>query len=171
MPEINLRQPRFTYSACGSFPKNKERIQKLKKTGDLRYIYQNELVFKLEGNLLIKYCMIKHLILRKILNTINAKEVLLQWFMNFLIKRLLLNVPIDLLVVVLKMRIFSDVKNENISGHQLSEEFHKEIIKKFKKKKSAITFHRQYLGCRFKNRICFYYVSLIFSVNMHGLFL
>ena len=132
MPEINLRQPRFTYSACGSFPKNKERIQKLKKTGDLRYIYQNELVFKLEGNLLIKYCMIKHLILRKILNTINTKEVLLQWFMNFLIKRLLLNVPIDLLVVVLKMRIFSDVKNENISGHQLSEEFHKEIIKKFK---------------------------------------
>ena len=137
MPEINLRQPRFTYSACGSFPKNKERIQKLKKTGDLRYIYQNELVFKLEGNLLIKYCMIKHLILRKILNTINTKEVLLQWFMNFLIKRLLLNVPIDLLVVVLKMRIFSDVKNENISGHQLSEEFHKEIIKKFKKKEKC----------------------------------
>ena len=31
MPEINLRWPRFTYSACGSFPKNKERIQKLKK--------------------------------------------------------------------------------------------------------------------------------------------
>ena len=26
MSEINLRQPRFTYSACGPFTKNKERI-------------------------------------------------------------------------------------------------------------------------------------------------
>ena len=31
MSEMNLRQPRFTYSACGSFPKSKERMQKLKK--------------------------------------------------------------------------------------------------------------------------------------------
>ena len=30
MPEINLRQPEFTYSACGSFTKNKKRIQKFK---------------------------------------------------------------------------------------------------------------------------------------------
>ena len=43
MPEIHLRQPRFTYSACGLFTKNKERIQKFKETGDSRYIYQNEL--------------------------------------------------------------------------------------------------------------------------------
>ena len=26
MPEIHLKQPRFTYSACGSFTKNKESI-------------------------------------------------------------------------------------------------------------------------------------------------
>ena len=31
MPEMHLRQPGFTYSACGPFTKNKERIQKLKK--------------------------------------------------------------------------------------------------------------------------------------------
>ena len=30
--------------ACGSFTKNKERIQKFIETGDSRYIYQNELV-------------------------------------------------------------------------------------------------------------------------------
>ena len=40
---MNLRQPRFTYSACGPFTKNKERIQTFKETGDSRYIYQNEL--------------------------------------------------------------------------------------------------------------------------------
>ena len=43
MPETHLRQPEFTYSACGSFTKNKEGAQKLKETGDLRCIYQNEL--------------------------------------------------------------------------------------------------------------------------------
>ena len=39
MPEMHLRQARFTYSACGPFTKNKERIQKFKETGDSRYIY------------------------------------------------------------------------------------------------------------------------------------
>ena len=34
MPEMHLKQPGFTYSACGRFTKNKERIQKLKKIGD-----------------------------------------------------------------------------------------------------------------------------------------
>ena len=44
MPEMNLRQPGFTYTACGQFTKNKERIKKnFKETGDSRYIHQNEL--------------------------------------------------------------------------------------------------------------------------------
>ena len=29
MPEMHLKQPGFTYSACGPFTKNKERIQKI----------------------------------------------------------------------------------------------------------------------------------------------
>ena len=43
MPEMHLRQPRFTYSACGPFTKNKERIQKFKEKGDTDYIYKIEL--------------------------------------------------------------------------------------------------------------------------------
>ena len=43
MSEINLRKPRFTYNACGPFTRNKEKIQKIKETGDSKYIYQNEL--------------------------------------------------------------------------------------------------------------------------------
>ena len=43
MPETHLRQPGFTYSACGPFTKNKKRIQKFKQTGDSTYIYKNEL--------------------------------------------------------------------------------------------------------------------------------
>ena len=40
---MDLKQPGFTYSACEAFTKNKERIQKFKKTGDTSYIYKNEL--------------------------------------------------------------------------------------------------------------------------------
>ena len=43
MPEMHLKQPGFTYSASGSFTKNKERIQKFRETGDTSYIYKNEL--------------------------------------------------------------------------------------------------------------------------------
>ena len=43
MPQMHLRQPGFTYSTCGPFTKNKERIQKFKETGDSRCIYKNEL--------------------------------------------------------------------------------------------------------------------------------
>ena len=43
MLEMHLRQPGFTYSACGPFTKNKERIQRFKETGDTSYIYKNEL--------------------------------------------------------------------------------------------------------------------------------
>ena len=33
VPEMHLRQPGFTFSSCGPFAKNKERIQKFKKNG------------------------------------------------------------------------------------------------------------------------------------------
>ena len=43
LPEMHLKQPGFTYSACGPFTKSKERIQKFKETEDTIYIYKNEL--------------------------------------------------------------------------------------------------------------------------------
>ena len=43
MPEMYLKQPGFTYSACEPFTKNKERIQKFKETEDTSCIYKNEL--------------------------------------------------------------------------------------------------------------------------------
>ena len=42
MPEMLLRQPEYTYSACRAFTRNKERIQKSIQTGDTNYIYKNE---------------------------------------------------------------------------------------------------------------------------------
>ena len=43
MPEMHLKQPGFTYSACGPFTKNKERIEKFMQTGNTDLIYKNEL--------------------------------------------------------------------------------------------------------------------------------
>ena len=43
MSEMHFKHPGFTYSACGSIPTNKKRIQKIKETEDSRYIYRNEL--------------------------------------------------------------------------------------------------------------------------------
>ena len=44
MPEMHLRQPGFTYSACGPFTKNKERIQKFMQTGNTDFIHKMSLI-------------------------------------------------------------------------------------------------------------------------------
>ena len=116
MPKIHLRQPGFTYNACAPFTKTEERVQNLKETGHSRYIYQNKLgklAFKmtwfmeilkiyLEQQLRISCYVIKNLILIKIQNMMDIIVDLLQWFITFLIK--------SLLIVVLKKKL-SSAKN------------------------------------------------------------
>ena len=113
MPEMNLRQAGFTYIAWGPFTKKKGRTQKPKETGDSKYIYQNEIDeacfqhdmaykdFKVKGFLEFelpnKYYMIKHFILLNIQNIMDINADLLQWFINFSIK--------SLLVVILKVKL------------------------------------------------------------------
>ena len=43
MPEMHLKLPGFTYSACGPLTKNKQRIEKFMQTGNTGFIYRNEL--------------------------------------------------------------------------------------------------------------------------------
>ena len=43
MPELHLKQPGFTYSVCGPFTRNKERIEKLMQAGNTDFIYKNDL--------------------------------------------------------------------------------------------------------------------------------
>ena len=84
--------------------KKQRKNTKKKNIGDSRYFYQNELdkiCFQHDmayGDFkYLKYFVIKHLILLKIQNMMDIKEVFLQRFINSLIKKLL--------VAVLKMRI------------------------------------------------------------------
>ena len=62
-----------------------------------------------EQQLLVKYWVIKYLVLLKIQNMMDIKQVLLQWFINFLIKE----------------TSGSGIKNEIISNKELAEELHK----------------------------------------------
>ena len=39
MPEIHLRQPQFTYSACGPFTRHEEKIQKFKSQEAVQNLY------------------------------------------------------------------------------------------------------------------------------------
>ena len=43
MPEMHLKQPGFTYSTCGPFARNKQRIENFLHAGNTKYIYRNEL--------------------------------------------------------------------------------------------------------------------------------
>ena len=43
IPKFHLKQPGFTYSACGQFTRKKERIGKLLQAGNTDSVYRNEL--------------------------------------------------------------------------------------------------------------------------------
>ena len=120
MPEMQLKQPGFTYSACGPFTKNKERIQKFKETGDTNNIYKNELDkacfqhdiaygnFKDLARRTVsgKVLRDKYLILLKILNMMDIKVCLLLWFINFLIKSLQ-----AVVLICMQINLFLIMKN------------------------------------------------------------
>ena len=92
MPEMLLiRQPRFTYSACRPFPKNKERIQKVEETKNSKYIYQKGMAYTGFKDLHRKTASdkVSHdqaFSTAKTLNMMDINVDLLQCFINFLIK-------------------------------------------------------------------------------------
>ena len=51
MPEIHLKQPGFTYSACGPFNRNKERIEKFMQT-ETQILFTEMKLIKLAFNML-----------------------------------------------------------------------------------------------------------------------
>ena len=100
MSEIHLKQPGLNYSACGPVTKNKETIQKFKETGDTNYIYKNQLDkacfqhdmaygdFKDLARRTVsdKFLRDKAFNIAKILDMMDMKEAVLQWFTRFLVK-------------------------------------------------------------------------------------
>ena len=127
-----------------------DQLQKTKKeynnteTGDSQYIYQNELdKFCFQHGMAYgdfkdltsrtasdKTLHAKHLILLKTQNIMDINADLLQWFINILIKKLLLHEQLNLRIVVLKMRIIHSSFRDKSLGTDLAD---MQLISKFNK--------------------------------------
>ena len=137
MPEMHLRQPQFTLSACGSLTKHKQRIQKFKETADTNYIYKNELdkaCFAHDAAYSDSKDLTKRTVADKILKNKAfgiAKDPKYDGYQR------------GLASMVYK---FFDKKSSGSGvklipqNEQLSNELHKPIIRKFKKRKVYSTF-------------------------------
>ena len=136
MPEMHLRQPGFTYSACGPFTKNKERIEKFMQTGNTDFIYKNELD---------KTCSQRDMAYGK------AKDLVRRTQSDKVLRDKAFKIASDpkydgyqrgLASMVYK---FFDKKSSgsgsaNEPNYQLADELHKPIIRKFKKRKVYSSF-------------------------------
>ena len=121
MPDMHLRQPWLTYSACGPFTKNKERIKTFNETGDSLYIYQNEPekgCFQYD----MAYGNFKDLARKS--EIWRTSKGLSSMVYKFFYKKISGNC----------------IKNKNILVQQLAEELHKPVIKIFKKWKLQSSF-------------------------------
>ena len=131
MPELHLKQPGFTYSACGPFTRNKERIEKFMQTGNTDFIYRNELD---------KACFQHDMAYGK------SKDLIKRTQSDKVLRDKAFKIASDpkydgyqrgLASMVYK---FFDKKSKgsgiiNEPNYQLANELHKPIIKKFKKRK------------------------------------
>ena len=146
MPEMHLRQPGFTYIACGPFTKNKERIQKFQETGDLQYIYRKE-IDKVCFQHDMAYGDFKDLTRRtasdkilcdKAFNT--AKNPKYNRYQRGLASMVYKFFDKKSTSLTDKSASGSGNKNENISDQQLANQLHKPIIRNFKKRKAHSIF-------------------------------
>ena len=137
MPEMHLKQPGFSYSACGLFTKNKQRIENFMKTGNTNFIYKNKLdkvCFQHD----MAYGKSKDLVKRtqsdKVLKDKAFKIAsdpkydgyqtgLVSMVYNFFDKKFA------------SLNTFSGSGITNEANYKLANELHKTIIRKFKKEK------------------------------------
>ena len=136
MPEMHLKPPGFTYSACGPFTKNKDRIEKFMQTGNTGFIYKNELD---------KACFQHDMAYGK------SKDLVKRTQSNKVLKdkafKIASNPKYDGYQRGLASMIYKyfDKKSSgsgiaNELNYQLANEVHKTIIRKFKKRKVHSSF-------------------------------
>ena len=133
MPELHLRQPGFTYSACGLFPKHCERIKKFRETSNLKYIYRDELdkaCFAHDAAYSDSKTLAKRTISDKILKD-KAYEIAI-------------NPKHDGYQRALASMVYRFFDQKTASGvsvnEELAQQLHKPVIKKFKTRKVYVKF-------------------------------
>ena len=137
MPEIHLRQPQFTCSACGPFTKREQRIQKFKETGNTNYIYMNKLdkaCFTHDAAYSDSKDLTKRTVADKILNNKAfdiAKDPKYDGYQRGLV---------SMVYKFFDSKVSGSVAKLIPENEQLAEELHKPIIKKIEKRKVYSTF-------------------------------
>ena len=130
MPEMHLKYPGFTYSACGPFTKNKERILKFEETGDTKHIYKNELD---------KACFEHDMAYWDFKNLAASNKVLRDKAFEIASNPKYDGYQGNLASMVYNFfdekSTGSGMKNQITQNQQLAEELHKPIIRKFQKEK------------------------------------
>ena len=130
--EIHLKQPSFTYSACGPFTKNKKRIEKFMQTGNTDFVFKNELD---------KACFqhdMAHGKSKDVVKRTQSDKVL-----KYKVFKIASNPKYDGYQRGLASMVYNffDKKSKgsgifaNEPNYQLANELHKPFIRKFKKKK------------------------------------
>ena len=144
MPEINLRQPGFTYSTCSPFTKHKQRIQKFTQTGDTNYIYKNELD---------KACFahdVAYSDSRDLAKRTESDKVLRDKAFEIANNPKYDGYQRELASMVYKFFVKKSkrtgIKNKIKENEQLANELHKPIIRKFRKRKVSFLFRDNFWG-------------------------
>ena len=176
--------------------KGKESIQKLKKTRDSRYIYQNELdkacfqhdVAYGDFQNLTRITAFDKMLCGKAFNLAkNPKYDRYQRGLASMVYQFVDKISSGRAATLARSNTLatratrkkSAIKNENISKKELAEELNKPIIRKFEKRKVHSSFIDNIWGADLTDMHLinlikdarFYYLLLTFTVKMHGLFL
>ena len=138
---MHLRQPGFTYSACGSFTKNKERIEKFMKTENTDFFIEMNLIK-------LAFSMIWLMVNRRIQEKTQSDKVLRDKAFKVARDPKYDGYQRGLASMVYK---FFDKKSKgtgitNEINYQLANEVHKAIIRKFKKRKVYSSFRDNIWG-------------------------
>ena len=129
MPEMHLKQPGFTYSACGPFTKNKERIEKFMQTGNTDFIYKNELD---------KACFQHDMAYSK------SKDLAKRTQSDKFLRDKAFKIASEVYRFFDKNASRSGIANE--TNYQLANELQKPILKKYKKRKVYLSFIETIFG-------------------------
>ena len=144
MPKMHLRQPGFTYSACGPFTKNKQRIKKFIQTGDTNYICKNELD-KACFQLHMAYAKYKDLEKRTQSHKV-LKDGAFAIANNPKYDEYQRGLALIAYKFFDKKSKGSGIENEIEQNLQLANEIHKPIIRKFEKRKVYSSFKNNIWG-------------------------
>ena len=163
MTEMHLKQPSFTYSACGPSTKNKERSEKLMQTGNTNFIDIND-PDKASCQLDMAYGESKDLARRTEPDKVLRDKVF----------KIASNPKYDGYERELASMVYNFFdKKSSESGvatepnYQFANELHRQIIRKFKRRKVCSSFIGNVWGFVLAN------IQSLSKclVNMHGLFI